>query len=84
MQLQLVDKTDKMIRIGLLDADTTIIMPIIEKLDNNKDVKIVRFIETHPELDTPALYVEMRKGDAKKAIVAAANELSEYFGSISE
>ena len=61
MQLQLNEKTENMIRIGLLDADTTLIMPIIEKLDENKDVKIVRFIETHPELNIPELSFEGRK-----------------------
>jgi len=82
MKFELIEQTDKTIKIGIKDADTTLITPIIERLNNNKDVKIVRFIETHPELDTPALYVEMRKGDAKAAIVAAANELSEYFASL--
>ena len=84
MQFELIEQKDNSVKIGIKDADTTLITPLIEALNANKDVKIVRFIETHPELDTPALYVEMRKGDAKKAIVAAANELSEYFGSISE
>lgn len=82
MQLQLIDRTEKTIRIGLLDADTTLIMPIIEKLDVNKDVKIVRFVETHPELDTPELYVEMHNGDPVEAIKKAAAEISEEFSSL--
>jgi len=82
MQFELIEQTDKTIKIGIKDADTTLITPIIEGLNKNKDVKIVRFIETHPELDMPALYVEMKKGDAKEAIVAAANEISDYFGSL--
>ena len=59
MQLELIDQTEKTIKIGIKDADTTLITPIIEALNGNKNVKIVRYIETHPELDTPALYVEM-------------------------
>ena len=84
MQLELIDQTEKTIKIGIKDADTTLITPIIEALNANKDVKIVRYIETHPELDTPALYVEMYKGDAKAAIIAAANDLSVYFGKVDQ
>ena len=82
MQLQLVDRTENTIKIGIRDADTTIVMPLIEKLNDNKKVKIVRYIETHPELDMPELYVEMYEGDPVSAIVDAADEMSEYFGSI--
>jgi DNA-directed RNA polymerase subunit L len=84
MQLKCVEKTDKSVKIGIMDADTTIVMPIVERLNDNKDVKIVRYIETHPELDMPELYVEMYEGDPIQAIVDAGNEISEYFSKISE
>lgn len=79
MQFDLIEKTEKSVKIGLKDTDMTLITPLIEKLDENKDVKIVRYIETHPELDQPALFVEMREGDPIAAIVDAANSISEYF-----
>lgn len=82
MQLQLVDRTEKSIKIGIRDADTTLVMPIIEKLNENKDVKIVRFIETHPELDTPELYVEMYEGDPVQAITDATDKISDYFSAV--
>ncbi len=82
MQLQLVDRTENAIKIGIREADTTLVMPLIEKLNDNKKVKIVRYIETHPELDMPELYVEMYEGDPVPAIVDAADEISEYFGKI--
>ena len=84
MQFQLIDQTDKTIKIGIKDADATIINPIIEGLNGNKKVKIVRYIETHPELDMPALYVEMYEGDPREAIIAASNDLSDYFGKINQ
>ena len=84
MQFELIDQTEKTIKIGIKDADTTLITPIIEGLNGNKKVKIVRYIETHPELDMPALYVEMYEGDPKEAIKAAASDLSAYFGKINQ
>lgn len=82
MQLQLVERTENSIKIGINDADTTLVMPLIEKLNDNKKVKIVRYIETHPELDMPELYVEMYEGDPVSAIVDAADEISQYFSGI--
>ena len=84
MQLELIDQTEKTIKIGIKDADTTLITPIIEALNGNKNVKIVRYIETHPELDMPALYVEMYEGDPQAAIKAAAEDLSAYYGTVNQ
>ena len=84
MQFEVIEQKDKTIKIGIKDADATIINPIIEGLNGNKKVKIVRYIETHPELDMPALYVEMYEGDPKEAIIAASNDLSDYFGKINQ
>ena len=84
MQFELIDKSEKTIKIGIKDADTTLITPIIEALNGNKKVKIVRYIETHPELDMPALYVEMYEGDPQAAIKAAAEELSAYYGTVNQ
>ena len=84
MQFELIDKSEKTIKIGIKDADTTLITPIIEALNGNKNVKIVRYIETHPELDMPALYVEMYEGDPQAAIKAAAEELSAYYGTVNQ
>ncbi len=84
MQFELIDKSEKTIKIGIKDADTTLITPIIEALNGNKNVKIVRYIETHPELDMPALYVEMYEGDPQAAIKAAAEDLSAYYGTVNQ
>ena len=84
MQFELIDKSEKTIKIGIKDADTTLITPIIEALNGNKNVKIVRYIETHPELDMPALYVEMYEGDPQAAIKAAAEDLAAYYGTVNQ
>ena len=84
MQFELIEKSDKTIKIGIKEADTTLITPIIEALNGNKQVKIVRYIETHPELNMPALFVEMYEGDPAAAIKAAAMDLSDYFGNVKQ
>lgn len=84
MQFELIAKTEKSVRIGIKDADTTLITPIIERLNEDKSVRIVRYIETHPELDMPALFVEMNEGDAVETLKNAALEISDYFAEIKQ
>lgn len=84
MQLQLIEKTANSIKIGLKESDTTLITPLLDRLNADKDVKIVRYIETHPELDMPELYVETVKGKPEDAIKKAAESISEYFATISK
>ncbi|MCQ2056343.1 MAG: hypothetical protein MJY64_02625 [archaeon] len=84
MELKLIEETEDSIKIGLINADTTLIMPIVEELSTYKDVKVVRFIEEHPELTMPAIYVKMYKGNARDTVIKAALSLSDYYSTISQ
>lgn len=85
MQLKCVEKSKDSIKIEIKDADTTIIMPIIERLNDMKDVKYARYIDTHPELDTPKLQVVMNDGkDVAAAINNVVDELGKYFETVKQ
>ena len=84
MDFYLFEKTDKTITIKFKGTDTTLISPIMDMLDKDEDVKIVRFINKHPELEDPALVVETREGDPVAAIKRAADAVSEYYGTINK
>ena len=71
--------TETTATIAFKGTDTTLIIPLIDELNKNKDVKIVRFINKHPELEDTALYVEMKKGSPIDAIKKAADSVSGYF-----
>ena len=82
-----VTETDdkKSITFTLKDMDTTLINPIMDTLDRDENVKIVRFVNIHPELENPELIVEVRDNSdvtAKEAVIIAANAVSEYFGTV--
>ncbi len=79
MELYLADKTETSVTIRFKGTDTTLIIPIIDELNKNEDVKIVRFINKHPELEDTGLYVEMKKGNPIDAIKAATDAISDYF-----
>ena len=71
--------TETTATIAFKGTDTTLIIPIIDELNKNKDVKIVRFSNKHPELEDTKLFVEMRKGSPVDAIKTACDAVSAYF-----
>ena len=58
--------------------------PFLKKLDEDEAVDIVRYIDTHPELDDRKLYVKVNSGDPLEAIARASRAMSEYFSGIKE
>ncbi len=84
MEFYLAEKTDKSVTIKFKGTDTTLVSPIMDVLDKNPDVKIVRFINKHPELEDPALVVEMHNGNPVEAIKDACDKVSEYYGTINQ
>lgn len=77
-------KADKAATIGFKDANVTIITPLIEVLNNDENVKLVRFIETHPELDDRKLLVEVKEGSALDAVMKALDGVSDYYSATKE
>ncbi len=84
METYLVEKTDDSVTIGFKEANLTLITPLMKQLDEDETVDIVRYIDTHPELDDRKLYVKMRSGDPLEAIARASRSVSEYFSEIKE
>ena len=82
MEIYLAAKTDSSVTVKFKGTDTTLIIPIMDELNANKDVKIVRFINKHPELEDTGLFVEMRKGNPIDAITKAAEAVSVYFSEL--
>ena len=79
MEIYLAEKTDKSVTVKFKGTDTTLIIPILDELNANKDVKIVRFINKHPALEDTKLFVEMRQGSPVDAIRTACDAVSAFF-----
>lgn len=79
MQTYLIEKTTNSVKLGFKDANLTLITPLIKALNEDSNVTLVRYIDKHPELEDRVLYVEVKKGDAVKAIEKAANSISDYY-----
>ena len=79
MQTYLIEKTKTSIKVGFKDPSQTLITPLIKALNEDPDVKLVRYIDQHPELIDRALYVEVSKGDPAKIVAKAAESVSKYY-----
>ncbi len=79
MQTYLIEKTDNSVTLGFKEINLTLLNPLMKKLNEDSNVVLVRYIDQHPELKDRVLYVEVKKGDAMKAIEKAAETVSEYY-----
>jgi DNA-directed RNA polymerase subunit L len=79
MEIELVEKDKNSIRIRLIDADMTIINPLLHELDQDETIDEVNYQMGHPELDKPMLYIRVSKGKPQTALKRAAKSLSGQF-----
>lgn len=84
MQTYLVEKTDDSVTLGFKDANLTLITPLMKALDSDENVELVRYIDTHPELDDRRLYVKVRSGDPAEAVTKASQAVADYYSGIEE
>jgi len=84
MQVYAVEKTEKSLKLGLKDASTTIVEPIIQELNQDKKVAVVRYIVDHPDLTDPVLYVEVTSGTPTEAVQRACEAVGKYFSGLTE
>ena len=82
MQIYVLKKEDNVVRFGLKDANSTIIEPVIEALNKDKDVVFARYIVDHPDLDDPILEVKVSAGTPEEAVKKAAESVKKIFADL--
>lgn len=82
MQTYTVEKTKDTITVGLKDVNNTLVTPLIKMLNDDKDVEIARFIDTHPELCDMRIFVKVTKGSPEDAVKRAFKKVADYFADI--
>ncbi|MDR3074622.1 MAG: DNA-directed RNA polymerase subunit L [Candidatus Methanoplasma sp.] len=84
METYTVEKTDKTITLGFKNASSALITPIIDALNGDESVTLVRYIDQHPELMDVMMYVEVIKGKPEDALNRASKAVSSYFSSVKQ
>lgn len=79
MQLELIEKDKDSIKIGIKDADMTLISPLVTELLEDDAVSEVKYTAAHPDLEYPTLLVRVRTGKPQTALKRASKTLAGQF-----
>ena len=75
MELKTIKKYAKELEIEITDETETILNPITEALLQNSDVDYASYMTDHPESNKRRLYIRVKKGDPKDALMKAVKQL---------
>ena len=80
MQIRLLEKQKDSVRLEILNADDTVIYPLITALLKDPDVEDALYYTGHPQLDKPVLTIKVKKGNPQAALKRVAEGLAADFG----
>ncbi len=84
MQIYVMEKTEDSLKLGLKDASTTVVEPIIDELNRDPKVDFVRYIVDHPDLTDPMVELKVKKGTPAEAFQRACAAVNQYFSGLTE
>lgn len=91
MKINLISKEKQSIRLEILGADETIIMPLIEEILNDPNVEEARALRPHPYISNYEIYVKVKdikeakpQTVIKKAAKNLETKFAELYSSIAE
>ncbi len=84
MELKLLKKGKQSIEFELMDADKTILHPLVEELLNDNKVELARYIVGHPQLDNPKIFVKVKEGKPQTVVKRVAKKLEKQFKECNE
>ena len=82
MQIRLLEKQKDSFRLEIVNADDTVIYPLITALLKDPDVEDALYYTGHPQLDKPVLTIKVKKGSPQAALKRVAEGLAADFGGV--
>ena len=80
MQIRLLEKQKDSVRLEIVNADDTVIYPLITALLKDPDVEDALYYTGHPQLDKPVLTIKVKRGNPQAALKRVAEGLAADFG----
>lgn len=89
MDFKVLERTDTTLEIEIVEADDTVMYPLIEEMLKNEKIIDADYSVEHPKLDDPILFIEVEEGeDPKETLVEISRsfreELEEVYSDIFE
>ena len=82
MQIEVQKEEGMTVWFVLRNASTTVVEPVIEELNKDKNVVFARYTVDHPDLTDPVLEVKVTAGTPQQAVKAAAERVKAVFAEI--
>jgi DNA-directed RNA polymerase subunit L len=80
MEIHVVDKESDSIRVELPKGEETILVPLVELLQQEEKVVEARYFLGHAFLDRPALYLKTKGEKPQQVLKRVLKDLSDLYG----
>ncbi|MFW6375711.1 MAG: RpoL/Rpb11 RNA polymerase subunit family protein [Thermoplasmatota archaeon] len=85
MEFEVLERTEDKLEIKVIDADETLMYPLIEQLLQDESVNDATYSVEHQELDDPILKIEVKEGeDPKEILLNVTRDFKQIFEDVYE
>ena len=79
MEFKIISKEKNEMVLEVINADRTLLIPLIEELNKDEMVEQAIYHYNHPYLENPTLKIRVKSGKPQAAIKRAAKRLEKVF-----
>ncbi len=79
MEFKLISKEKDEIELEVINADRTLLIPLIEAMNDDEKVEYAIYHFDHPYLSNPTIKIKVREGKPQAAIKRAAKKLERVY-----
>lgn len=80
MDIQVVEKTSDALRVELPKGEETLLIPLVELLQQEEKVVEARYFLGHAFLDRPALYLKTKGEKPQQVLKRVLKDLADLYG----
>jgi DNA-directed RNA polymerase subunit L len=80
MDIRVVEKEHDVLRMELPREEETLLIPLVELLQNEEKVVEARYYLGHPSLDRPTLYLKTKGEKPQQVLKRVLKDLSDLYG----
>lgn len=82
MELRVVEREERALRVEVVNPDDTVIYPLIRRLLEDERVEDARYQTGHPFLDKPQIHIRVREDPPAAVLKEVAEALSTLYGEV--
>ncbi len=84
MEFKVISKDKTTIELEVLNADRTLLIPLIDEMNRDEKVEYAIYHYDHPYLSNPTVKIKVNEGKPQAAIKRAAKKLERVYEALHE